>query len=57
MQQKKEAIDNARKTLDVNDDKITKSNVRALEEPPLGDGDDDPDVDTQMPRGKGASSK
>lgn len=54
IQEKKEAIDNARKTLDVNDDKITKSNVKAaMEEPPLGDGDDDPDMDTQVPRGKG----
>jgi transcription initiation factor TFIID subunit 13 len=58
IQEKKEYIDNARKTLDVNDDKITKSNVKALEdEPPLGDEDDDPDMDTQMSRGKGASGK
>jgi transcription initiation factor TFIID subunit 13 len=55
IQEKKEVIDNARKTLDVNDDKITKSNVKALEdEPPLGDDDDDVDMDTQISRGKGA---
>lgn len=57
IQEKKEFIDNARKTLDVNDDKITKSNVKALEEPPLGDDDDDPDLDTQVSRGKGSSGK
>jgi transcription initiation factor TFIID subunit 13 len=42
---KKDEIDRARKTLDVNDDKITKSNVKALEEEPLGDADDDMDLD------------
>ncbi|CZS90487.1 related to TFIID subunit TAF19 [Rhynchosporium agropyri] len=38
---KKTQIEEARKLLDQNDDKITKSNVKALEEEPLGDGDDD----------------
>jgi transcription initiation factor TFIID subunit 13 len=57
IQEKKEVIDSARKALDVNDDKITKSNVKAMEEPPLGDDDDDPDLDTQISRGKATSSK
>lgn len=42
---KKDDIDKARKTLDVNDDKITKSNVKGLVEEPLGDADDDMDLD------------
>jgi len=50
---KKDEIDRARKTLDVTDDKITKSNLKALEEEePLGDADDDMDVDTQTVGGK-----
>ncbi|KIN06635.1 hypothetical protein OIDMADRAFT_38869 [Oidiodendron maius Zn] len=57
IQEKKEVIDSARKALDVNDDKITKSNVKALEEPPLGDDDDDPELDTQISRGKTTSNK
>ena len=57
IQEKKEVIDSARKALDVNDDKITKSNVKALEEPPLGDDDDDPELDTQITRGKTTSNK
>jgi transcription initiation factor TFIID subunit 13 len=52
MQEKKDEIDRARKTLDVNDDKITKSNVKALEEEPLGDADDDMDMDTRTIGGK-----
>ena len=57
IQEKKEVIDSARKALDVNDDKITKSNVKALEEPPLGDEDDDLELDTQISRGKTTSNK
>lgn len=49
---KKEAIDRARKTLDVNDDKISKSNVKALEEEPLGDADDDMDYETKTVGGR-----
>jgi transcription initiation factor TFIID subunit 13 len=37
---KKMEIDKAKKLVDVNDDKITKSDVKGLEEE-LGDGDDD----------------
>ncbi|KAH8596422.1 putative transcription initiation factor TFIID subunit 13 [Bisporella sp. PMI_857] len=48
---KKEEIDKARKTLDVNDDKITKSNMKALEEP-LGDADDDKDFDVRTAGGR-----
>jgi len=52
---KKEAIDRARKTLDVNDDKISKSNVKALEEEePLGDADDDMDLETKTVGGRSA---
>lgn len=40
---KKAEIDSARKLLDQNDDKITKSNVKALEEEPLNDLDDEPE--------------
>jgi transcription initiation factor TFIID subunit 13 len=57
IQEKKEEIDRARKTLDVTDDKITRSNVKAMEEPPLGDADDDMDADAHASRGKGASGK
>jgi transcription initiation factor TFIID subunit 13 len=42
---KKDDIDKARKTLDVNDDKITKSCMKGLVEEPLGDADDDMDLD------------
>jgi transcription initiation factor TFIID subunit 13 len=55
MQEKKDEIDRARKTLDVNDDKITKSNVKALEEEPLGDADDDMDMDTRTIGGKSSA--
>lgn len=44
MLDKKTEIDNTRKLIDSNDDKITKSTVRALEEP-LNDLDDDVDMD------------
>ncbi len=44
MLDKKTEIDNTRKLIDSNDDKITKSAVRALEEP-LNDLDDDVDMD------------
>ena len=52
---KKTMIEQARKTLDVNDDKITKSNVKTLEEP-LGDADDDEETKMLGGRsnGKGA---
>jgi len=50
--QKKVEIEAARKLLDQNDDKITKSNVKALEEEPLGDADDDMDLDTKTVGGK-----
>lgn len=49
---KKDEIDKARKLLDQNDDKITKSNVKALEEEPLGDADDDMDVDNRTIGGR-----
>ncbi|CAD6505168.1 BgTH12-00663 [Blumeria graminis f. sp. triticale] len=52
VQDKKAEIDAARKLLDQNDDKITKSNVKALEEAPLGEADDDIDIDIQGQRGK-----
>jgi transcription initiation factor TFIID subunit 13 len=48
---KKDEIDKARKTLDVNDDKITKSNLKAMEEP-LGEADDDMDLDSHTIGGK-----
>ncbi|PMD27273.1 putative transcription initiation factor TFIID subunit 13 [Hyaloscypha hepaticicola] len=44
MLDKKTEIDNTRKLIDSNDDKITKSAVRAMEEP-LNDLDDDVDMD------------
>jgi len=44
--EKKREIEEARKLLDQNDDRITKSNVKALEEEPLGDKDDDLDGDS-----------
>tara|TARA_R110002060_G_scaffold4078_9_gene6390 strand:+ start:1443 stop:1943 length:501 start_codon:yes stop_codon:yes gene_type:complete len=49
---KKTAIEEARKLLDQNDDKITKSNVKALEEEPLGDADDDMDLDSRTVGGR-----
>jgi transcription initiation factor TFIID subunit 13 len=51
MAARKAAIDEARKALDVNDDKITKSTAKALEEP-LGVQDDDMDMDTHTIGGK-----
>lgn len=48
---KKDEIDKARKTFDGNDDKITKSNLKALEEP-LDDADDDIDMDAKTIGGK-----
>lgn len=48
---KKDEIDKARKLLDQNDDKITKSSAKALEEEPLNDKDDD--YDTHAVLGKG----
>ena len=47
---KKSEIEQARKLVDQNDDKITKSNVKSLEEP-LGDEDDDA-VDSRAVGGK-----
>ncbi|KAG4429611.1 hypothetical protein IFR05_014901 [Cadophora sp. M221] len=47
---KKTQIEEARKLLDQNDDKITKSNVKAMEEP-LGDADDD-DIDSRTVGGR-----
>lgn len=47
---KKTQIEEARKLLDQNDDKITKSNVKAMEEP-LGDADDD-DIDARTVGGR-----
>lgn len=53
---KKDEIDKARKLLDGNDDKITKSNVKALEEEPLNDADDDLDQDAKTVGGKSAGT-
>ena len=50
MSNKKSEIDIARRIVDGHDDKITKSSLKALEEP-LGDGDDD-DFDTGTLGGK-----
>ena len=44
---RKEIIDKAKKLVDVNDDKITKSNVLGLEEEQLTAADDDPDLISQ----------
>ncbi|RDL38109.1 uncharacterized protein BP5553_05542 [Venustampulla echinocandica] len=52
---KKEEIDKAKKLVDVNDDKITKSGVKALEEP-LGDADDDADADARTVGGKSSGT-
>ncbi|RKF81273.1 Transcription initiation factor TFIID subunit 13 [Golovinomyces cichoracearum] len=52
VQDKKAEIDAARKLLDQNDDKISKSDVKALEEAPLGEADDDIDMDMQIQRGR-----
>jgi len=59
---KKAEIDAARKAIDVNDDKITKSTVEAMagEEEPLGEADDDQDTHTvggKSVGGKSATSK
>ncbi len=60
VQDKKAEIDAARKLLDQNDDKITKTNAKVMEEK-LGAEDDDVDmlVDTQKrgARGKSAGSR
>jgi transcription initiation factor TFIID subunit 13 len=50
--EKKADIDKTRKLIDHNDDKITKSAVKALEEEPLGDADDDVDMDIRTFGGK-----
>ncbi|EKD16613.1 uncharacterized protein L3040_001356 [Drepanopeziza brunnea f. sp. 'multigermtubi'] len=47
----KDLIDKAKKLVDVTDDRITKSNMKAMEEP-LGDGDDDMDFDARNTGGK-----
>jgi transcription initiation factor TFIID subunit 13 len=52
MQSSRTLIENARKLVDQNDDTITKSDVKALEEEPLGDADDDVDMDTRTIGGK-----
>ncbi|KAI0998339.1 hypothetical protein K3495_g9857 [Podosphaera aphanis] len=56
VQDKKAEIDAARKLLDQNDDKITKSNLKALEEAPLGEADDDVDVDSHANHIKSAGA-
>jgi transcription initiation factor TFIID subunit 13 len=50
--EKKADIDKTRKLINPNDDKITKSAVKALEEEPLGDADDDVDMDARTFGGK-----
>lgn len=55
MSQKLESIKDAKKLLDVNDDKITKGNVKAMEEP-LGDLDDDVDMETRTVGGRSAGT-
>ncbi len=52
MLEKKADIDKTRKVFDSNDDKITKSTVKGLEEEPLGDADDDVDMDVRTFGGK-----
>jgi len=52
--QKKDLIDKARKAVDVTDDKISKSDIKALEEEPLGDADDDVDLETKTIGGRSA---
>lgn len=54
MLDKKTEIDKERKLLDPNDDKITKSAIKAFEEEPLNDADDDVDMD--MGRKPGAKT-
>ncbi|KAI6248340.1 Transcription initiation factor TFIID subunit 13 [Erysiphe necator] len=56
VQDKKAEIDAARKLLDQNDDKISKSDAKAFEEIPLGEADDDIDGDigAQVNLGKSA---
>jgi len=57
--EKKSEIDKARKALDVNDDKITKSNLKALaggdaaKEEELGEADDDADAGKSTGTGAG----
>jgi transcription initiation factor TFIID subunit 13 len=53
--QKRDMIEKAKKLMDVNDDKITKSNVKALEEEPLGEADDDME-DARTVGGKSAGT-
>jgi transcription initiation factor TFIID subunit 13 len=50
---KKAMIDSYRKPFDVTDDKISKSDVKAYEEP-LGDADDDMDLETKTVGGRSA---
>lgn len=57
MQDKKAEIESARKLVDGNDDKITKSDVKALEEEPLGDDDDDVDLELKTMGGKSTGTK
>jgi transcription initiation factor TFIID subunit 13 len=56
---KKAEIDEARKVLDVNDDKITKAGVEAMmvTEEPLGEADDDQDTQTLGGRSTGGRGK
>jgi len=55
MIQKKAEIEKARKAVDVTDDKIMKSSAKELVEEPLGDADDDMDLEvTAKSTGTGA---
>jgi len=54
---KKTEIDEARKTLDVADDKVSKSGLKAMEEEPLTAADDDMDLDTKTIGGKSAGGR
>ncbi|KAH6674536.1 transcription initiation factor IID, 18kD subunit-domain-containing protein [Halenospora varia] len=49
---KKEMVDGLRRIADPNDDKITASGVKQMIEEPLGDADDDADMDTRTAGGK-----
>ncbi|TVY45004.1 Transcription initiation factor TFIID subunit [Lachnellula occidentalis] len=51
MFKKDDDIKKAKKLLDVNDDKITKSSLKTMEEP-LGDADDDVDMDAKTIGGR-----
>jgi len=53
---KKEIIEKARKTLDVNDDKVTKSTIKSVEED-LGEADDDVDMETNTIGGRSTGKK